>query len=68
MVPFSDFDSRGYRMVDMRSGYGEWVDTCEKTVEDAMDIAFLDQLVAPRPPRRGPGRWHRAHRRLAPPA
>src|ERR1700716_3062546 len=48
MLSFSDFDSRGYRTVDVRSGYGEWVDTYEKTVKDAMDIALLDQLVAPR--------------------
>jgi SAM-dependent methyltransferase len=48
MVSFSDFDSRGYRTVDVRSGYGEWVDTYEKTVKDAMDIALLDQLVTPR--------------------
>lgn len=41
---FSDFDSRGYRMVDVRSGYGEWVATYEQTVQDAMDIDLLDAL------------------------
>lgn len=43
-MPFSDFDSRGYRMVDVRSGYGEWVATYEQTVKDAMDIELLAAL------------------------
>ena len=34
MPTFSDFDTRGYRMVDARTGYGEWVATYEGTVED----------------------------------
>lgn len=38
MPKFSDFDARGYRTVDVRSGYAEWVLTYERTVEDAMDI------------------------------
>src|SRR6266852_6064138 len=45
MVQFSDFDSRGYRTVDVRTGYGEWVATYEPTVEDAMDVALLDALT-----------------------
>lgn len=44
---FEDFDSRGYRRVDVRTGYGEWVEHYEDTVEDAMDIALLDQLTTP---------------------
>jgi SAM-dependent methyltransferase len=47
MVRFSEFDTRGYRMVDVRTGYGEWVETYEETVEDAMDIALLDELERP---------------------
>ena len=47
MVQFSDFDSRGYRTVDVRTGYGEWVATYEQTVEDAMDVALLDALTKP---------------------
>jgi SAM-dependent methyltransferase len=47
MARFSDFDTRGYRMVDVRTGYGEWVATYEDTVEDAMDIALLDELERP---------------------
>lgn len=43
-VRFSDFDSRGYRTVDVATGYGEWVATYENTVEDAMDIALLEEL------------------------
>jgi SAM-dependent methyltransferase len=46
--PFDTFDTRGYRTVDIRSGYGEWVKTYEETVEDAMDIELLDVLTAPR--------------------
>src|SRR3954470_16772424 len=47
MAAFSDFDTRGYRMVDVRSGYGEWVATYEQTVEDAMDVELLDRLKTP---------------------
>ena len=47
MATFSDFDRRGYRMVDARTGYGEWVTTYEGTVEDAMDIALLERLQTP---------------------
>jgi SAM-dependent methyltransferase len=47
MLRFSDFDTRGYRTVDVRTGYGEWVPTYEQTVEDAMDIALLDALTSP---------------------
>ena len=45
MVNFSDFDRRGYRTTDPRTGYGEWVATYEGTVENAMDIALLDALT-----------------------
>lgn len=47
MSDFSDFDSRGYRTVDVRTGYGEWVPTYEDTVQDAMDIALLGELTDP---------------------
>jgi len=47
MLRFSDFDARGYRMVDVRTGYGEWFRTYDETVEDAMDIALLDEMRAP---------------------
>jgi SAM-dependent methyltransferase len=47
MPDFSDFDRRGYRTVDVRTGYGEWVPTYEDTVQDAMDIALLDELTEP---------------------
>ena len=42
MTDFETFDTRGYRTVDVRSGYGEWVATYEQTVEDAMDIHLLE--------------------------
>jgi SAM-dependent methyltransferase len=44
MTDFRAFDARGYRTVDVRSGYGEWVATYEQTVEDAMDIHLLEGL------------------------
>src|SRR5262245_1362037 len=47
MTTFSDFDTRGYRTVDVRTGYGEWVATYERTVEDAMDIELLGALMTP---------------------
>ena len=31
----------------MRTGYGEWVDTYEQTVEDVMDLALLERLEQP---------------------
>ena len=43
-MDFADFDTRGYRTVDVRTGYAEWVPTYEDTVQDAMDIALLDEL------------------------
>jgi len=46
MTDFKAFDTRGYRTVDVRTGYGEWVATYEDTVEDTMDIALLDELRA----------------------
>jgi SAM-dependent methyltransferase len=46
-VEFSLFDRRGYRMTDVRTGYGEWVATYEHVVEDEMDIALLDMLATP---------------------
>jgi SAM-dependent methyltransferase len=42
---FADFDSRGYRTVDVRSGYGEWAATYDDTVMDALDLALLDRLA-----------------------
>ena len=47
MRSFADFDSRGYRMVDVRTGYREWVPTYEQTVQDEMDIVLLEELRAP---------------------
>ena len=47
MASFSQFDSRGYRSVDLRTGYREWAATYEDTVQDAMDLALLDELRAP---------------------
>ena len=43
-MDFASFDTRGYRTVDVRTGYREWVPTYENTVQDAMDIALLDEL------------------------
>jgi SAM-dependent methyltransferase len=70
---FSEFDTRGYRTVDVRSGYAEWLPTYEDTVQDAMDLALLEELsTVPWPSVRtaadlgcGTGRtgaWLRVHR------
>lgn len=48
MATFADFDARGYRTVDVRTGYGQWVAHYEQTVEDTMDLALLDRLTVPR--------------------
>ncbi|MFJ1752892.1 class I SAM-dependent DNA methyltransferase [Kitasatospora sp. NPDC088134] len=48
MVDFSLFDTRGYPTVDVRTGYAGWVDSYERTVEDAMDVDVLARLTAPR--------------------
>jgi SAM-dependent methyltransferase len=47
MVNFADVDRRGYPMVDVATGYGQWVRTYEQTVEDVMDLALLDALTVP---------------------
>ncbi|MEV4643691.1 class I SAM-dependent methyltransferase [Saccharopolyspora sp. NPDC049357] len=47
-MDFESFDARGYRTVDVRTGYGEWVADYENTVEDVMDLALLERLVEPR--------------------
>ena len=44
MPPFSDFDARRYRTVDVRTGYAEWVASYEQTVQDTMDVALLERL------------------------
>jgi SAM-dependent methyltransferase len=44
MVDFAAFDTRRYRTVDVRAGYGDWAQTYEQTVEDAMDIDLLELL------------------------
>jgi SAM-dependent methyltransferase len=48
MPSFSDYDSRGYRTVDVLRGYGEWAASYEGTVKDEMDIALLKGLTTPR--------------------
>jgi SAM-dependent methyltransferase len=47
MPGFAEYDRRGYRTVDARTGYGEWVGSYEDTVEDAMDVQLLDVLEVP---------------------
>lgn len=46
-MDFSGFDKRGYRTVDVRTGYGQWVGSYEDTVEDLMDLRLLEQLREP---------------------
>ena len=40
----SIYDKRGYPVVDVREGYGEWVRTYEQTVLDEMDLRLLEAL------------------------
>ena len=47
MPSFANFDTRGYRTIDVRTGYDEWAETYERTVEDEMDIALLRDLATP---------------------
>jgi SAM-dependent methyltransferase len=44
MSDFTQFDRRGYPTVDARTGYGEWAETYEDSVLDAMDLALLDRV------------------------
>jgi SAM-dependent methyltransferase len=43
-VDHSIYDKRGYPIVGVREGYGEWVRTYEQTVQDEMDLRLLDRL------------------------
>ena len=45
-MDFARFDSRGYRTVDVREGYGGWAPTYEATVPDELDLALLERLSA----------------------
>ena len=47
MPSFADFDTRSYRTVDIRTGYNQWAETYERTVEDEMDVALLRDLKTP---------------------
>jgi SAM-dependent methyltransferase len=46
MTDFGAFDTRGYRTVDVRSGYAEWVATYEQTVKHDMDLWLLDRITS----------------------
>jgi SAM-dependent methyltransferase len=38
------YDKRGYPIVEVREGYGEWARTYEQTVQDEMDLRLLERL------------------------
>ena len=42
----SIYDKRRYPIVDVREGYGEWVQTYEQTVQDEMDLRLLERVQA----------------------
>lgn len=46
-MQFADFDTRGYRTVDVRTGYGGWAASYEDSVLDAMDVGLLQRLRRP---------------------
>jgi SAM-dependent methyltransferase len=39
------YDKRRYPIVDVREGYGAWVQTYEQTVQDEMDLRLLERLT-----------------------
>jgi SAM-dependent methyltransferase len=43
-VDHAIFDKRGYPIVGVREGYGQWVRTYEQTVLDEMDLRLFDRL------------------------
>lgn len=43
-MDFSQFDARKYPTVTVQQGYGEWVDTYEETVLNAMDLRLLNRI------------------------
>ena len=45
-MDFSQFDVRKYPTVSVQQGYGEWVQTYEDTVLDAMDLRLLARIQA----------------------
>ena len=44
MPSFSSFDTRGYRTLSARDGYGLWSLSYEDTVKEDMDLWLLDQV------------------------
>src|SRR5262249_22778428 len=44
MPAFSSFDTRGYRTVSAREGYGLWSPSYEETVKEDMALWLLDQV------------------------
>ena len=44
MPAFSSFDTRRYRMVSAREGYGLWSPSYEETVKEDLDLWLLDQV------------------------
>jgi SAM-dependent methyltransferase len=43
-MDFSKFDNRHYPTAPVEEGYGEWVATYERTVEDEMDIRLFERI------------------------
>jgi SAM-dependent methyltransferase len=48
MPDFSSFDTRGYRMVPAREGYGVWSSSYEDTIKKDMDLWLLDRIATVR--------------------
>ncbi len=46
-MEMSRYDQRGYRVVPVVEGYGQWVETYEDTVEDLMDLRLLERFRVP---------------------
>lgn len=43
-MDFKKFDQRNYPTVSVKTGYGEWADTYEKSVPDQLDLKILERV------------------------
>ena len=45
-MDFGPFDQRGYRTVDVETGYAAWSTNYERTVQDEMDLRLLERAAS----------------------
>jgi SAM-dependent methyltransferase len=44
--PFHEYDQRGYRTVDVRSGYAIWAETYDRSMDDTFDLPLLEAVAS----------------------